>query len=634
METLTEGLAVAYTVFEDVQGTKLQCVDDTWDGLCRRIEEAAEYPSKHQCPLIKLGTFGDQRSAARSLRTNANMLTITGVEGDYDGGKVSPEDAAAKLQAAHVEAIVYTTPSHTPEKPRWRVLAPLSQSYRPEEREQFVALLNGALGGILNDESFTQSQSFYFGRVAGVEYNFYRTEGYPLDEPGLVLSPIGRGKASSQNEMDAFSGGVETREPDEEFIRQVVTGEHYHDPLLRLAARYHGRGMKEKDIVHILQGFMKACQDRSTRWQDRYDDIPRVVASAYQKWQKPDEPSVAFHLQTTEDLERRPPIGWRIKGVLPKTGLAAIYGPPGSGKGFFIIDMAMALSSGSNWFDARVRACPVVYCALEGEEGIPQRVRAYRQRYNHSGSNIRYLLQSFNLLKPHQVEALARAIIETGAGDGVTILDTLNRAAPGTDENDSKDMGLIIAAAKDLQTQVGGLVILVHHTGKDTTKGLRGHSSLLAALDCAIEIVRTADRRSWTITKSKDGRDGTAHSFQLEDVHLEDDEDGEPVTSCVVVPEKAAPGKANTVKAPRGGNQKIVLKAIHELLHNDTSFDFEKWPKEAAGSGCIDFEAAVLKVRDRLTCAPDQRTRSTRQAIAGLVDSGLLALRGGWLWAA
>ncbi len=70
-------------------------------------------------------------------------------------------------------------------------------------------------------------------------------------------------------------------------------------------------------------------------------------------------------------------------------------------------------------------------------------------------------------------------------------IDTLNRSAPDADENSSKDMGLIIDGMKKIQSQCEGLVICVHHTGKDVSKGLRGHSSLLAALDSAIQVERT-----------------------------------------------------------------------------------------------------------------------------------------------
>jgi len=157
---------MAYTIFQNVQGTKKVQKNGTWGDLIRLMNHPPAYLSKQNCPLIKLATFGDERSPKGSFRTDKNMLTITGIEGDYDGEKVPPEEAVTRLKAVNVEAIVYTTPSHTPGKPRWRVLVPLSKPFPPDERERFVALLNGALGGILNVESFTQSQSFYYGRVS------------------------------------------------------------------------------------------------------------------------------------------------------------------------------------------------------------------------------------------------------------------------------------------------------------------------------------------------------------------------------------------------------------------------------------------------------------------------------------
>ena len=72
----------------------------------------------------------------------------------------------------------------------------------------------------------------------------------------------------------------------------------------------------------------------------------------------------------------------------------------------------------------------------------------------------------------------------------ICIIDTLNRASPGSDENASADMGKLLAAVKKLEAEIGGLVILCHHTGKDRSQGLRGHSSLHAAMDAEIELRR------------------------------------------------------------------------------------------------------------------------------------------------
>ena len=101
MATLVASPPMVYTIFEDVQGTKSKLINGTWEDLVRTLESPPEYPSKERCPLLKLATFGDERSRQGRLRTNTNMLTISGVEGDYDGGMVSPEEAVAKLNTAN-----------------------------------------------------------------------------------------------------------------------------------------------------------------------------------------------------------------------------------------------------------------------------------------------------------------------------------------------------------------------------------------------------------------------------------------------------------------------------------------------------------------------------------------------------
>ena len=103
------------------------------------------------------------------------------------------------------------------------------------------------------------------------------------------------------------------------------------------------------------------------------------------------------------------------------------------------------------------------------------------------------MLQPFKLTEPQDVADMAAAVLSAGAG-AVTFIDTLNASAPGIDENASRDMGLLGEAAKALQALTGGLVAAVHHTGKDAARGLRGHSSLFAALDAAVEVSREGER--------------------------------------------------------------------------------------------------------------------------------------------
>lgn len=141
-----------------------------WADLCEWFANPPVFASKESAGLIKLATFGTVRSENECLRHDANMIECYGVEGDYDGGVIPMEYAAIALREAGVRALLYTSPGHAPDLPRWRILAPLSKPCKPSERRQYVERLNGVLGGILAPESFTASQAFYYGRVEGREY--------------------------------------------------------------------------------------------------------------------------------------------------------------------------------------------------------------------------------------------------------------------------------------------------------------------------------------------------------------------------------------------------------------------------------------------------------------------------------
>ena len=344
----------------------------------------------------------------------------------------------------------------------------------------------------------------------------------------------------------------------------------------------------------------------------------------------PQGPAQRFRLLGSADLRALPPLAWRVRGVLPAQGLASVYGPSGSGKSFLVLDMAAAIAEGLAWFGYRVKAAPVVYVPLEGQAGFRLRAAAWETRNGRPlPVGLRLVLQPFKLTEPQDVPDLAAAVLSAGDG-AVTILDTLNAAAPEADENASADMGRILEAAKELQRLTGGLVLLVHHTGKDASKGLRGHSSLFAALDAALEVVRDGDRKEWRVAKAKDGKDGDAHPFNLDPVELGDDADGEPVTSCVVTPAESAGEDAKRAKLPTGGtNQRAILDALRPMFKASPVFGKAGAPSVRP---CVELESAIAATCGRLVCAADRRAERTREAIQGLVNRGVLGHSEGWLW--
>jgi hypothetical protein len=268
----------------------------------------------------------------------------------------------------------------------------------------------------------------------------------------------------------------------------------------------------------------------------------------------------------------------------------------------------------------------VVYVVLEGEAGFKNRAHAWEVHNGRSlPSRFHIVLQPFRLTTNLDVRDLA-AVVPPGA---VVFIDTLNRAAPNTDENSSRDMGEILEAAKRLQSLTGGLVVPIHHSGKDISKGLRGHSSLLAAMDAAIEVTRDDDHREWKVAKSKDGEDGKVHPFRLAIETLGLDVYGEPITSCTVRPDTSAQD-IKRAKVPQGGNQKLVYEAIRGLFKDGRVGK----PGAPPLRPCIELEAAISAGAAALACETSRRVTRTRAAITGLIAHGVLGLNEGWLWTA
>lgn len=135
-------------------------------GLLDRLRTTTA-PSKGALPWLKLARFGDMRTERGSLRHDANVLEIHGIEADYDGEQLTMERARAVLQGAGLAAVLYTSPSHTPDNPRWRLLCPTSAPLPPDARVALVARVNGLFVGALANESFALSQSYYYGAVEG-----------------------------------------------------------------------------------------------------------------------------------------------------------------------------------------------------------------------------------------------------------------------------------------------------------------------------------------------------------------------------------------------------------------------------------------------------------------------------------
>jgi hypothetical protein len=136
-------------------------------------------------------------------------------------------------------------------------------------------------------------------------------------------------------------------------------------------------------------------------------------------------------------------------------------------------------------------------------------------------------------------------------------------------------MGQYLDSVGRISDQTGGLVLVVHHVGKNAALGARGHSSFLGALDCQIELTREENGlRLAKVTKLRDGEDGVEFAFRLETVDLgphpdPDAEPGERWTSCVVIPADKVMSqvKPRVRRLPAGAQ--VALDALRNAVEKD-----------------------------------------------------------------
>jgi KaiC/GvpD/RAD55 family RecA-like ATPase len=258
-----------------------------------------------------------------------------------------------------------------------------------------------------------------------------------------------------------------------------------------------------------------------------------------------------------------------VKGVIGPGELIVIYGPPKSGKTFFATDLGLRVAMTQSWFGHRVKSGLVIYIASEMGRRAERRVRAWLD--HHLGEvadrDLPFAIvpRVVNLLDEVQVKRLVatlESLIATRGKPALLVVDTLARSMAGGDENAAQDMGLAIAVADRLRDQFDTATVLVHHAGKDVSKGSRGSSALLGAADAYILVESDqAGGHIATVEWSRDSEAGQRYGFRLRLFDLGADVDGDMATTCILIP--SAEAAAKPAKAIR---RDVALDALREAI--------------------------------------------------------------------
>jgi len=326
-----------------------------------------------------------------------------------------------------------------------------------------------------------------------------------------------------------------------------------------------------------------------------------------------------FGLLTRADVKAEPSAIPLIHGLVGKGQLVMIAGPSGSGKSVFQLYLGAALLNGREVFGHAIpKRARTLYINLEGD--LNPRLEAIEQRYpgwSFPSPKAMFITRPWRLNDKDSVEELAHHVNEAGGVD-VIFIDTLNRAIPGSDENLSTDMGMVIAHANLLINLTGAAVVLTHHTGKAKERGPRGHSSLYAALDTCLMVDETeSGMRMVELVKTRQGPGGKKYFFSIENIALGEDDYGLPIIGPALTEVEGSPEVERVATAAAlTPQQKEALLALSLHMQNGPNGE----PLEGISR---DEALEVVKAAFSAVSSKHRSTRA-REAIDALIEAGRL----------
>lgn len=340
-----------------------------------------------------------------------------------------------------------------------------------------------------------------------------------------------------------------------------------------------------------------------------------------------------------EDIQPQADARDFVQGVLTEQGACVVYGESNSGKTFFVTDMALCVAASKPWMGRRVEGGPVAYCVLEGGMGFRNRVHAWRSAHGMEDAVIPFVAipAAINLLDPDAdtprlIETIKDANKRTGAAFRLIVIDTLSRAMAGGNENAPEDMGALVRNMDLIREETGAHVLFIHHSGKDASRGARGHSLLRAAVDTEIEV--TADEesgaRSAKVVKQREMPKGATFAFQLNVVEIGQNRYHEPVTSCIV--EQLDPGEAAPARKALTGHTARAYEILNDLIATSGQ---EGYPGAISGVRSVPEKWWRERFYERAMPAAEleAKKRAFRRAADTLIETRRVGMGGGRVWA-
>ena len=284
------------------------------------------------------------------------------------------------------------------------------------------------------------------------------------------------------------------------------------------------------------------------------------------------QPKKRIILKSLAELRSAPPPKFLIAPYIVEKSFGVLYGAPASYKSFLALDWCLSIAHGVDWNGRTVQQGIVVYLALEGQSGIASRAEAWHRDMNLSESDVPFYAVTVPLSMVDEITGESDAdqlieAIEDGLGSvspAVVVIDTLARSFVGKDENSSTDMGMFVRNVDMIKEHFDCTVLAVHHSGKNSEKGMRGSSSLKGAVDSEFEIVRRKDTQQVAlhVRKQKDTEEAEELWMDAREVSWTDGRFGMERSSLVLDQLHVKP----KMEKPLNHDQEIAVKVLYDMI--------------------------------------------------------------------
>jgi len=341
---------------------------------------------------------------------------------------------------------------------------------------------------------------------------------------------------------------------DQEIIVVADNDEHgVGQKYAELACTQSGVKMVIPPITGDANDYAQATSD-----QDLLDHLLPPASSIYNVLRVISGDALPGDYQAPDEL---------IQDMIVRKSQAMLFGDSNSGKTFYALSMAHAIVEGVPFMGKKVEKGAVIYLATESPASVISRVQAIKSHYKCDMANLFIVQVPINFFTSDQHSAqivdLCRQVeSDTGAKVNLIIGDTLARMTAGANENSGEDMVPILQRLDSVVYEADTAFLIIHHSGKDASRGARGSSTIRAHVDTEIFVVEDNLERTASITKQRElPSKGVEIPFKLEIVQMGISKFNEQVSTCVAVFDESARHKKVKSDSKIEKNKKLIERA-------------------------------------------------------------------------